>query len=58
MPYFHRPGHIDCLRVLLYMSTRNVPDAITIDKMRSLIMELDAKGVLQSVEAWYALDDS
>ncbi|XP_065884221.1 protein inturned-like [Dysidea avara] len=28
----------------------NVPDAITIDKMRSLIMELDAKGVLQSVE--------
>ena len=40
------------------MSTRNVPDAITIDKMRSLIMELDAKGVLQSVETWYALDDS
>jgi len=32
---------------------RHVPDAINIDKMRSFIMELDAKGVLESCEEWY-----
>ena len=31
----------------------NMPDAISIDKTRSLIMELDAKGILDECESWY-----
>ena len=32
---------------------RNIPDAVSIDKTRSLIMELDAKGILEECESWY-----
>ena len=38
------------LVIILYS---NVPDTISIDKTRSLIMELDAKGILDECESWY-----
>ena len=43
---------------LLYLSHSNAPDAVSIDKTRSLIMELDAKGILEECETWYAISST
>lgn len=40
---------------LLFFSCSDIPDAISIDKARSLIMELDAKGILEECDSWYVV---